>query len=96
MEPNFDVSRPERERNRRFAAVLRNARIRAGITQVEMAEKLKRTQSYVSKVESGERHFSLAEWESFAWVLKVHPVSLLEEAYADSRIRKTKSAETDG
>ena len=38
-----------------FLTRLRHARIMAGLTQVEVAKKLCRPQSYVSKCESGER-----------------------------------------
>jgi transcriptional regulator with XRE-family HTH domain len=46
---------------RTFTRLLREARVRAGVTQVEMAKKLKQTQSYVSKVERGERRLDLVQ-----------------------------------
>ena len=48
----------------RMLRALRKARIDAGLTQVEVAKKLKRPQSFVSNCESGERRVDLIEaWE---------------------------------
>jgi transcriptional regulator with XRE-family HTH domain len=48
-------------RYRRFLIRLRKARIDAGMTQVEVAEVLGKPQSYVSKVETGERYLDVIE-----------------------------------
>ena len=45
---------------------LRLARIEARLTQVEVAEKLKKPQPYVSKSESGERRLDVIELKAFA------------------------------
>ena len=45
---------------------LRLARFEAGLTQIEVAEKLKKPQPYVSKCESGERRMDVIELKSFA------------------------------
>ncbi|KGP03322.1 helix-turn-helix domain-containing protein [Pseudomonas sp. S 311-6] len=42
--------------------LLRETRMNAGLTQVELACKLDRGQSYVSKVERGEQYIDLAEF----------------------------------
>ena len=49
---------------------LRQARIEAGLTQVEVAIKLKTVQSYVSKVETGERRIDIIELKKFADLYK--------------------------
>jgi len=41
--------------------LLRRARVEAGLTQTELAEKLQRPQSFVSKIESGERLLDILE-----------------------------------
>lgn len=46
---------------------LKKARVQSGYTQVEIAKKLKRPQSHVSKIESGEQKIDilgLQEWAS--------------------------------
>ena len=49
-----------------FLQRLREARVAAGLTQVEVARKLRRHQSYVSKCESGERRLDPVELAALA------------------------------
>jgi transcriptional regulator with XRE-family HTH domain len=49
-----------------FLTKLRQAREEAGMTQVEVAAKLGKPQSYVSKCESGERRVDVIELAAFA------------------------------
>lgn len=55
----------------RFLKVLRQTREDAGITQVQLARKLKVHQSFVSKIESGERRVDLVELEMICKALKI-------------------------
>lgn len=48
-------------RSERFRDLLRQARVDAGLTQVELAAKLGKPQSYVSKAELGERRLDFLE-----------------------------------
>ena len=48
-----------------FLRCLRDARLRAGLTQEEIAERLGETQSFVSKCERGERRLDLVEARAF-------------------------------
>ncbi len=50
----------------RFLVRFRQARRSAGLTQVEVANKLGKPQSYVSKCESGERRVDVLELAMFA------------------------------
>lgn len=45
---------------------LLKARLEAGLDQVTVAEKLEKTQSYVSKLESGQRRIDLIQLKNFA------------------------------
>ena len=45
---------------------LRKAREEAGLTQVQVAKKLKRPQSHISNVESGQQRVDIAELQFFA------------------------------
>ncbi len=45
---------------------LKTARIEAGFGQVEVAKKLRKTQSYLSKIESGQRRFDVLQLKEFA------------------------------
>jgi transcriptional regulator with XRE-family HTH domain len=49
---------------------LKIARIDAGLAQVEVAKKLGKTQSYVSKIESGQRRFDVLQLKEFAKLYK--------------------------
>ena len=49
-----------------FVGKLRKARLEAGLRQIDVAKKLKRTQSYVSRVEVGEQRLDILELQKFA------------------------------
>ena len=49
---------------------LKTARIEAGLSQQEVADKLAKPQSYISKIESGERRLDVAEMKKFAQIYK--------------------------
>lgn len=49
-----------------FVEKLRKAREEAGLTQVEVAKKLKRPQSHISNVESGQQRVDVVELQNFA------------------------------
>lgn len=49
---------------------LKTARLEVGLKQEEVAAKLKKPQSYISKIERGERRVDAAELKELAKVLK--------------------------
>ena len=49
-----------------FLQMLISARKEAGVTQAELAKRLNRVQSYVSKVEIGERRMDVIEFLEYA------------------------------
>lgn len=54
-----------------LVGLLRELREKAGVRQVELAERLGRPQSFVSKYESGERRLDLIELRHIALALGV-------------------------
>jgi transcriptional regulator with XRE-family HTH domain len=52
-----------RDELRRLGGLLQGLRREAGLRQVELAERLGRSQSYVTKYETGERRLDLVELE---------------------------------
>ncbi len=62
---------------RRFRALLIQARKAAGLTQVELAARLNRPQSFVSKVERGERRLDVIEFLEVARVLRLDVMAFL-------------------
>lgn len=58
---------------------LRELRENANLTQVELAGKLGRPQSFVSKIESGERRVDIVELEEICKVCKSNLLSFTRE-----------------
>ncbi len=56
----------DRQSYESLVASLRRARLEAGLTQAEAAKRLGRSQSYISKCESGERRVDFVELVEFA------------------------------
>lgn len=54
----------------RFIERLKKARREAGLRQIDVAKKLKRPQSYISRVESGEYRLDILEVKRFAGLYK--------------------------
>ena len=57
---------------------LRDARIEKGITQTKLAEALGRPQSFIAKVENGERKLDVVEFAVMARLLGVDAGAVLE------------------
>ena len=49
---------------------LKKARLESGLAQQDVADKLGKPQSYISKIESGERRLDVAEIKKFATIYK--------------------------
>ncbi|MCB9815419.1 helix-turn-helix transcriptional regulator [Candidatus Nomurabacteria bacterium] len=54
----------------KFTERLREARTEAGLTQVQVAKKLKRPQSYLSNIEAGQQRVDVVELQKFAKLYK--------------------------
>lgn len=54
-----------------FLRLLREARVAAGLTQTQLAERLRETQSFVSKCERGERRLDVTELRTWCHALRV-------------------------
>lgn len=63
-----------------FAALLVSARRRAGMRQIELAQKLNKPQSFVSKFECGERRLDVIEFLTIMDALGADPLAILAEA----------------
>lgn len=67
------------EEHRRLIALLRQHREAAGLRQVDLAERLDRPQSFVSKYEAGERRLDLLELRSICTALGVSLADLVRQ-----------------
>lgn len=72
------------EQYRLLLARIVEARKQAGITQTDLAEQLRRPQSFVSKYESGERRLDPVEFYRIAVLLNADPVAILTESVRGS------------
>ena len=61
------------------------ARMSAYLTQKQVAERLGRPQSFMSKWESGERHLDVAEFMSLCEAMGTSAVTVLAEVQARTR-----------
>ncbi|RAI54583.1 helix-turn-helix domain-containing protein [Roseicella frigidaeris] len=66
-------------RRARLQELLVERRRAAGLTQAELAERLNRPQSFVSKYETGERRLDVVEFLEVAEALMTSPAELLVE-----------------
>ena len=72
--------------SREYAVVLRllrAARDKAGITQVELAEKLGQTQSFVSKMERGDRRLDIVQLRTVCKILGVPLLEFIKQLEAE-------------
>lgn len=53
-----------------FVEQLQKARLEAGLTQIQVAKKLKRPQSHISNIETGQQRVDVVELQRFAKMYK--------------------------
>ncbi len=63
---------------KRFLREVRAMRLAARLTQEQLARKLHKPQTYVSKSESGERRLDLVEWLAFCKACGQDPKAFLD------------------
>ena len=71
---------PEYER---IVALLRQIREQAGLSQAELAKRLQRPRTFVTKCELGERRIDLLEWLEFCRACKINPAHFLVQLEAN-------------
>jgi transcriptional regulator with XRE-family HTH domain len=69
------------EAHRRFRGLLVQARKHADLTQADLASRLNRPQSFVSKYERGERRLDVVEFGEVAKALGIDPLRFLGRFY---------------
>ncbi len=66
------------EAQEQFCKLLVDARKKAGLSQQELAGRLKRPQSFVAKIEVGERRVDVIEFITIASALGMNPSQLIQ------------------
>jgi len=69
----------ERQKYELLRSELKNARLQAKMLQADLAKKLKKPQSYISKVESGERNIDVIEFVTYCNALDLEPSRWLKK-----------------
>jgi transcriptional regulator with XRE-family HTH domain len=72
----------------RFRRLLVEARKTAGLTQAELAARLSRPQSFISKIEHGERRLDVIEFFEVAQALGIDPMQFLTQFYSGNSPRR--------
>ncbi|QHQ18310.1 helix-turn-helix domain-containing protein [Pectobacterium parmentieri] len=63
----------------RVIKALREARVAKGITQESLAQALDRPQSFIAKVENGERRLDIVEFIHLSRLLSLDPISIINK-----------------
>ena len=74
-----------------FLQLLRDLRIEAGVTQNVLAKRLGNTQTFISKVERGERRLDLVEFVEVCEALDIDPKAAFDEFLARRRAQRPPS-----
>ena len=74
-------------------AVLVASRREAGLTQAQVAERLKKPPSWVAKVEIGERRLDVIEFTTLARAIKIDPLTLYERVLAWEKLGRGRQGE---
>jgi transcriptional regulator with XRE-family HTH domain len=75
-----------------FRNLLIDARKESGLTQVDLAKRLVRPQSFVSKFERGERRLDVIEFLDIADALGIDPHQFLAKVAAQPQQRRKKKS----
>jgi transcriptional regulator with XRE-family HTH domain len=68
-----------RDRRKQLRQRLKEARVAAGLRQIDVADALGKPQSYIAKVESGERKVDFVEVLDLCAVIGLEPTVLTQE-----------------
>ena len=74
--------------HQRLCELLTQARLAAGLTQVDVARRLGKPQSFVSKYEGGERRLDVIEFLAIAHAIGIDPAAILAELQRGQAPRK--------
>lgn len=69
----YDMCMPRsiyQDDHKKIVERLKQARLDSGFSQIEVAKKIGKTQSYISKIESGQRRFDVLQLKEFVKLYK--------------------------
>ncbi len=62
-----------------FVKIIKMARLKSEMTQVELAKKLKVQQSFISKYENNERKLDVLEFIKICQIISIRPTDIIRE-----------------
>ena len=68
----------ERQKYEPLRSELKKTRLAARLRQIDLAKLLKKPQSYVSKIESGERNLDVIEFLAYTAALSIDPTKWIK------------------
>ncbi len=71
----------------KLTGLLKEARTKAGLTQVQAAERLGCRQTFLSKIECGERRLDVAEFSLICLAYGIRPGALLDRFVAEAKLK---------
>jgi len=69
----------ERQKYELFRAELKKARLSSGLLQKDLAKLLHRPQSYISKIESGERSIDIVEFINYCQAIGIDSAKFIKK-----------------
>ncbi len=69
----------ERQKYELLRSELKKARVESGVLQKDLAKTLRKPQSYISKIESGERNLDVVEFIQYCEGLGIDPTKWLRK-----------------
>ena len=69
----------ERQKYELLRSELKKARLQAKLLQADLAKRLKKPQSFISKIESGERNLDVIEFIAYCEALNINPSNHLKK-----------------
>jgi transcriptional regulator with XRE-family HTH domain len=69
----------ERQKYEFFRSELKKARLTSGLLQKDLAKSLHRPQSYISKIESGERSINVVEFMNYCQAIGIDPAKFIKK-----------------
>ena len=69
----------ERQKYELLRSELKKTRLAASLRQIDLAKLLKKPQSYVSKIESGERNLDVIEFLAYTSALSIDPIKWIKK-----------------
>ena len=73
------MTRQITENTKTFLKLILNARKLSGLTQKQLADILRKNQSYISKYENGDRRLDVIEFLEISHAMNVNPVEIISD-----------------